>query len=101
VSNPLLGATRFEDQGMTRTRGAPRHPQDPREIERWHQTLKNRILLEHYYLPGALEEQVGAFVEHYNHARAHESLSNLTPPTSTSAGARPSWPNGSGSRNRP
>ncbi len=47
--------------------------------ERWHQTLKNRILLEHYYLPGALEEQVAAFVEHYNHARAHESLKNLTP----------------------
>jgi hypothetical protein len=28
--------------------------------------------------PGDLEAQVGAFVEHYNHARAHESLSNLT-----------------------
>ena len=25
------------------------------KIERWHQTLKNRILLEHYYLPGDLE----------------------------------------------
>jgi hypothetical protein len=22
------------------------------KIERWHQTLKNRILLENYYLPG-------------------------------------------------
>ena len=30
-------------------------------------------------LPGNLEAQVGAFVEHYNHARAHESQSNLTP----------------------
>ena len=29
-------------------------------------------------LPGALEEQVSAFVEHYN-PRAHESLKNLTP----------------------
>ena len=27
----------------------------------------------------SLEEQVGRFVEHYNHARPHESLSNLTP----------------------
>jgi predicted metal-dependent hydrolase len=26
-----------------------------------------------------LEEQVGRFVEHYNHSRAHESLNNLTP----------------------
>jgi transposase InsO family protein len=69
----------LEDQGMEHVRGAPRHPQTQGKIERWHQTLKNRILLEHYYLPGDLEEQVGAFVEHYNHARAHESLSNLTP----------------------
>ena len=49
------------------------------KIERWHQTLKNRILLEHYYLPGDLERQVAAFVAHYNHARYHESLGNLTP----------------------
>lgn len=58
---------------------AIRHPQTQGKIERWHQTLKNRILLEHYYLPGDLEAQVRAFVEHYSHARAHESLSNLTP----------------------
>ncbi len=69
----------LEDKGMTHIRGAPRHPQTQGKIERWHQTLKNRILLEHCYLPGALEEQVGAFVQHYSHARAHESLSNLTP----------------------
>ena len=64
---------------MTHIRGAPRHPQTQGKIERWHQTLKNRVLLEHYYLPGALEEQVAAFVKHYNHTRAHESLSHLTP----------------------
>src|SRR3954454_11472855 len=28
-----------------------------------HQTLKNRILLENYYLPGDLERQVATFVE--------------------------------------
>jgi transposase InsO family protein len=41
--------------------------------------LKNRVLLENYYLPGALEQAVNAFVEHYNHCRYHESLSNVTP----------------------
>ncbi len=40
-------------------------------MERWHQTLKNRILLENYYLPGVLEAQVRAFVEHDNHEGAH------------------------------
>ena len=29
------------------------------KIERWHQTLKNRILLENCYLPGELETQIG------------------------------------------
>jgi putative transposase len=69
----------LEGRGITHIRGAPRHPQTQGKIERWHRTLKNRILLEPYYLPGALEEQVSAFVTHYNHARAHESLGNLTP----------------------
>ena len=45
----------------------------------WHQTLKNRILLENYFLPGDLETQIDAFVEHYNHHRYHESLDNLIP----------------------
>ena len=48
-------------------------------IERWHQTLKNRILLENYYLPGDLEAQINAFVDHYNHQRYHEAIGNLTP----------------------
>jgi hypothetical protein len=47
--------------------------------ERWHQTLKNRILLENYYLPGDLEAQIEAFVADYNHRRYHESIDNLTP----------------------
>jgi len=60
-------------------RGAPYHPMTQGKIERWHQTLKNRILLENYFLPGDLEAQVEAFVAGYNHCRYHESLSNLTP----------------------
>src|SRR5262245_27470268 len=49
------------------------------KIERWHQTLKNRILLENYYLPGDLEAQICNFVAYYNHLRYHESIANLTP----------------------
>jgi RNA-directed DNA polymerase len=30
-------------------------------------------------LPGDLERQVRAFVDHYNHVRYHESIANLTP----------------------
>ena len=49
------------------------------KIERWHQTLKNRVLLENYFLPGDLERQIESFVEHYNHERYLESLNNVTP----------------------
>jgi putative transposase len=66
-------------KGMDHVRGAPHHPQTQGKIERWHQTMKNRVLLEHYFLPGDLERQIGAFVDHYNNHRYHESLSNLTP----------------------
>ena len=69
----------LEDQKMGHVRGAPYHPQTQGKIERWHQTLKNRILLENYYLPGDLRLQIDAFVDHYNHQRYHESLQNLTP----------------------
>jgi putative transposase len=69
----------IEAQHMSHVRGAPLHPQTQGKIERWHQTLKNRILLENYFLPGDLEAQIGAFVEHYNHERYHESLNNVTP----------------------
>ena len=69
----------LEDAGMGHVRGAPNHPQTQGKIERWHQTLKNRILLENYYLPGDLKAHIDRFVDHYNHRRYHESLRNLTP----------------------
>ena len=69
----------LEDKGIEHVRGAPYHPQTQGKIERWHQTLKNRILLENYFLPGDLERRIAAFVEHYNHRRYHESLNNVTP----------------------
>ena len=69
----------IEANSMSHVRGAPFHPQTQGKIERWHQTLKNRVLLENYFLPGDLEAQVKAFVEHYNYQRYHESLDNVTP----------------------
>ena len=69
----------MQKQKMEHIRGAPFHPQTQGKIERWHQTMKNRILLENYYLPGDLEQQIGVFVDHYNNHRYHESLNNVTP----------------------
>ena len=42
------------------------------KTERWHELLKNRILLEDYYLPGARKVQIGAFVANLHQLRCHE-----------------------------
>ena len=66
-------------QHIAHTRGKPYHPMTQGKIERWHRTLKDRILLENHYLPGELERQLQDFITHYNTRRYHESLNNLTP----------------------
>jgi len=68
----------LDGQNMAHMRGAPYHPMTQGKIERWHQTLKNRILLENYYLPGDLEAQIETFVADYNNLY-HEGIGNLTP----------------------
>jgi transposase InsO family protein len=66
----------LDAQNMGHVRGSPYHPQTQGKIERWHQTLKNRILLENYYLPGDLPENgtlldlVHSFV---GYARSHRT----------------------------
>src|SRR6202789_98852 len=67
------------EQNIEHVCRAPYHPQTQGKIEHWHQSLKNRILLNNYYLPGDLEQQINAFVEYYNHVRYHESIDNLRP----------------------
>jgi putative transposase len=57
VTSPAIWPTGSKTKGMDHVRGAPNHPQTQGKIERWHQTLKNRILLENYYLPGALKRR--------------------------------------------
>jgi len=69
----------LEIHGMSHTRGKPYHPMTQGKIERWHRTMKDRILLENYYLPGELVQKIEDFVTHYNTRRHHESLDNLTP----------------------
>ena len=77
ISGELKGW--LEDHGMTHTRGKPYHPMTQGKIERWHRTMKDKILLEHYYMPSELESRIGEFINHYNQRRYHESLNNLTP----------------------
>lgn len=49
------------------------------KIEHWHQTLKNRVLLENDDLPGDIEAQADALVARYSRRRYHERPRNFTP----------------------
>jgi transposase InsO family protein len=49
------------------------------KIERYHRSLKDRILLEHYYRPGELDARLAEFVDFYNDRHYHESRGNLIP----------------------
>jgi hypothetical protein len=48
-------------------------------ILRYHHSMKNIVLLENYYNPNELENQIGLFVDYYNNHRYQEALNNLTP----------------------
>lgn len=89
------------DKGMKHTRGAPYHSQTQGKIERWHQTLKNRILLENYFILGDLEHQIDAFIDHYNHNRYHESLKTSRQLMSTLGVVKQSWNKEKGSYRKP
>jgi putative transposase len=67
------------EHGIRHTRCRPYHPMTQGKIERYHRSMKNIILLDNYYSPDDLKAEIGAFVEHYNHQRYHESLNNVTP----------------------
>jgi hypothetical protein len=63
--------------------------------------MKNGILLENYYLPGALQAEIEAFVEQYHHRHYHESLNNLTPAVVNIGRGRPSCWNACASSAKP
>ena len=71
----------LEGKGIDHVRGAPHHPQTQGNIERWHQTIKNRVLLENHFLPGDMERQIGAFVDPAQAKLAAQRLANSGLPT--------------------
>lgn len=69
----------LKGENITPVHGRPLHPQTQGKIERYNRSLKNIIKLDNYYSTEELERAVAKFVEHYNHHRYHESISNCTP----------------------
>jgi len=69
----------LEEQGIDHTRGKPYHPMTQGKIERYHRSMKNLVLLDHYYSPGELEKRIEEWVKYYNERRYHEAIDNVTP----------------------
>ncbi len=69
----------LKDKKMTHTRGKPYHPQTQGKIERYHRSMKNLILLDNYYSPEELIDQISQWVTYYNNHRYHEAIDNVTP----------------------
>jgi putative transposase len=69
----------LDEEGIGHTPGKPYHPMTQGKIERYHRFMKNLILLEYYYGPSELEDQISIFVDYYNNNRYHEALNSVTP----------------------
>ena len=67
------------DNEMVHIRSQAYHPMTQGKIERYHRSMKNLVLLDNYYTPEKLSEQIGRWVDYYNNHRYHESLDNVTP----------------------
>ena len=99
VSSDL--AAWLSDKGMEHTRGAPCHPQTQGKIERWHQTLKNRILLENYSCR-VISSSRSRRSSITTTTAATTRASTISPlPTSTSGAAISSRWKGKGSKAKP
>ena len=69
----------LKGEGIDHVRSAPFHPMTQGKIERYHRSMKNVLLLEHYYSPDELSTRLVEWVDYYNNQRYHESLDNVTP----------------------
>ncbi len=69
----------LEINEIRHVRTKPYHPMTQGKIERYHRSMKNLTLLDHYYSPSELEKRIGKWVDYYNNHRYHEAIEKVMP----------------------
>lgn len=69
----------LDEKNIHHIYASPYHPQTNGKIERYHRSMKEKVLQNVYDVPEKLKAEIGKYISHHNKRRYHEALGNVSP----------------------